>query len=429
MKKSLRASQPLSGSATLGIKARLLGAERDRVWRLRFRSELEHDFRRHVAQSSRNTRACMFLVVLGLLILTPIYGSQLIHVPPSLAQYLQPLVYGQIPIVLAGLVLIRLRPLSPYADWACLVMCLVGTASVLAQRSIAATYGYDIPLEYTAAYITLLLIILRTRFWQSLPWIILVIVALVINEWFIVNPTGDDYFRIIETLTLIVVSCIGGYSHEYYARQAWIHRSLLEHLSQRDSMTGLLNRKGLHTATQHMIAHARRELCPIAVAMIDIDYFKQYNDTYGHTAGDAVIRKIGELLRDTARRPDDFCGRYGGEEFIVAWSDGTYTDLWAQAEIIRKRTEQAAIIHEASAVAGTITISIGLYWIAPGAIPRLIGPTGHISDNTIARLFDMADRQLYRAKTHGRNQISGVSSEVEVTDKPNVVSVRVEAKK
>lgn len=406
MRTDLHVSQPLSGTAELGVKTRLLQAERARkFWRLHFRTQLENEFRDYVAQSSRGVRTGMLTAMLFLTVIAPWYGEFIVRTSPALFQSLQPFVYGQVPVLIAGAAIIWFRPLSRYSGWACVLVCMLGIASLLAQRSIASAYDYDIPLEYTGVYITVLLIILRTPFWQSLPWVIVATVAMVLNEWLIVSPPLDGYFRVVATLTLIIVSCVGGYSHEYFIRQTWINNYLLTLLSRRDSMTGLLNRKALQTTTQHMIAHAYREHCAFAIAMIDIDYFKQYNDTYGHTAGDAVIYRIANLLRNTARRPHDFCGRYGGEEFILAWTDGSYDDIYRLAQDLRERTEQAAIPHSASSVSDSVTISIGLSWIGPDEIKDLIQQPEHASPSDVEELFKTADTLLYKAKDAGRNRV------------------------
>ncbi|MCF7482356.1 sensor domain-containing diguanylate cyclase [Vibrio sp. J1-1] len=148
-----------------------------------------------------------------------------------------------------------------------------------------------------------------------------------------------------------------------------------------DAMTGLLNRRGLDKAVESL----REQNTPFSVLALDVDYFKKVNDTFGHDAGDALLKRVATLIQDQARKGDVVC-RSGGEEFIVFL---TKTDL-DQAFVVAERVRKSIELHEFSTV-GNVTISVGVsYWDA--------------TDEPINAVLKHADDALYQAKHNGRNQ-------------------------
>lgn len=172
-------------------------------------------------------------------------------------------------------------------------------------------------------------------------------------------------------------------------------RATLQFQSTRDSLTHLYNRRYLTESMEREIARADRQHSEIAVLMIDVDHFKRFNDTYGHAAGDAVLRSFGELLRDILRSSDVAC-RYGGEEFAVMIPEVPREVAMERAELIRRRTGELEIDHLGERVGG-VTVSIGVaYYPAAGDSP--------------AEIIEAADTALYRAKTAGRDRTLEVES-------------------
>ncbi len=163
-------------------------------------------------------------------------------------------------------------------------------------------------------------------------------------------------------------------------------------LAAEDGLTGLFNRRSFD---QRLNAEWRRlsrtEQC-LSVLLCDIDYFKRYNDTYGHQAGDAALVTVAEVLRDTVKRPGDMTARYGGEEFVVLLPDTNVAGAWHVAEALLVGLAQRNLPHAASAVTARVTLSIG---IASG-IP--------VPEDLPARLVNQADTALYEAKSAGRNR-------------------------
>lgn len=165
----------------------------------------------------------------------------------------------------------------------------------------------------------------------------------------------------------------------------------LETLSITDELTGLANRRRFDQYWTEEWQRAVRQGTPLAVIMMDVDHFKNFNDHYGHPLGDACLRRLGGLLRVTIRRAGELAARYGGEEFVVVLPGATaqQAEDTANAMLAAVRAEQ--IPHAASPVANVVTITLGV-------------ATSHPSANEDReRLITLADDALYRAKRRGRN--------------------------
>ena len=167
----------------------------------------------------------------------------------------------------------------------------------------------------------------------------------------------------------------------------------LARLALEDALTGLANRRQFERGLQEEFNRAARTSLSLAVIMIDVDFFKQYNDLYGHMAGDKVLRRLGSAIRDTNVRPEDLLARYGGEEIAVLLPGAKLEGAMMVAERIRKSVEALDIEHSASAT-GRLTISIGVSAVAP---QRQV-------DNPEDVLRE-ADEALYLAKAQGRDCI------------------------
>ncbi|RKD84496.1 GGDEF domain-containing protein [Kushneria marisflavi] len=168
-------------------------------------------------------------------------------------------------------------------------------------------------------------------------------------------------------------------------------RDMLARLAALDPLTELANRRGFHAG----IAGDLDRLAPgslVAMAMIDIDHFKTYNDHYGHGAGDEALRRVARALREAAR-PIGRVGRMGGEEFAVFIPGITGHELVLYAERLRASVQRQALVHHHSATASVMTISVGVALGCP-------------ETSDIEALFETADAALYRAKAAGRNRVS-----------------------
>ena len=183
---------------------------------------------------------------------------------------------------------------------------------------------------------------------------------------------------------------INGYTAIY---QDITDKKRIEKLSITDALTGLYNRRFFDETITKELGRAMRDNKILYFAMLDVDYFKQYNDHYGHQKGDEVLRAIGQTLQQELSRSSDFCFRLGGEEFGILFSDLSPEQALTLTEAIRKAIEDLAIEHQWGGADGVITASIGLLSIAPA--PGI----------TVDTIYQKADQALYRAKQDGRNRI------------------------
>jgi diguanylate cyclase (GGDEF)-like protein/PAS domain S-box-containing protein len=168
-------------------------------------------------------------------------------------------------------------------------------------------------------------------------------------------------------------------------------RERLKHESIHDSLTGLFNRRYMEESLKREVVRSRRQRQPFGLIMIDIDYFKQFNDTFGHEAGDRVLREIGHFLQRNIRSSDIAC-RYGGEEFLLILQDAFLEDTRKRAEQLRAGVKQLQVEYH-DQVLDTITISVGV-----ACFPDH-GLTGEA-------VIQAADEVLYQAKRTGRDRVT-----------------------
>jgi len=169
------------------------------------------------------------------------------------------------------------------------------------------------------------------------------------------------------------------------------HRDMLSRLALTDALCGVPNRRGFDERLEREWRRCLRSERPLSLIMIDVDYFKAFNDHYGHPAGDECLRCIARIIDDALDRPGDMIARYGGEEFACILPETDRAGGMALAERLRLAVTDARIIHEASPVRGEITISLGVATLIPDYIRK--PPV----------LVEIADDALYDAKRAGRN--------------------------
>ncbi|MEO0539954.1 MAG: diguanylate cyclase [Cyanobacteria bacterium P01_A01_bin.105] len=166
----------------------------------------------------------------------------------------------------------------------------------------------------------------------------------------------------------------------------------LQSLSSIDDLTQLTNRRIFKEQLEKEWARALRSQTPLSLIICDVDYFKLYNDTYGHPQGDECLRQVSRALKQAVRRPSDVIARYGGEEFVFLLPDTEADGALNLAQTARLRIEALQLPHTASQVSDYVTISMGVTSVIP-------------SDNLeVSTLVDTADMGLYEAKRKGRNQ-------------------------
>lgn len=221
--------------------------------------------------------------------------------------------------------------------------------------------------------------------------------------------------------SVVIVTGYQFYSHAYHETDlissisiltiCYIFVYFLQHLLQRadneisryqhdlrimvihDGLTGIYNRRFFEERLEQEWARSLRSKTPLALIMLDVDYFKNYNDDYGHIQGDECLKHISKFMDKSLERQTDMLFRYGGEEFAIILPDTGVKGAYDIAEMIRLEIEQLDIKNIHSPLGGRITISGGICAMQPES-----GDTRH-------SLLECADKNLYRAKKLGRNQI------------------------
>lgn len=189
------------------------------------------------------------------------------------------------------------------------------------------------------------------------------------------------------------VSAFIAYGVEEINRRFFLERGVLGDLAERDGLTGLRNRRAFDEHLLRVWQQSLRDRSAIAILMIDLDYFKAYNDQYGHQAGDHCLRHVAQVVQRFARRPLDLAARYGGEELSVILYQVTVEQAQTIAEQLRSTIAGARIEHHGSPIHGVVTVSIGVAW------------TEATLDHTPQDTVKVADEALYAAKLEGRNRI------------------------
>lgn len=168
----------------------------------------------------------------------------------------------------------------------------------------------------------------------------------------------------------------------------------IEILSLTDSLTGIANRRHLDTVLQNEIKRMKRNNTSLSLLMLDVDFFKQYNDIYGHQEGDSCLKQLSNVLVQCTQRPADLAARYGGEEFILLLPEADNKGAHTVAELVMKHLTLQNIEHSGSTVAEHVTVSIGIATVQAADI------------DTAEDIIKIADERLYKAKSVGRNTIS-----------------------
>lgn len=166
----------------------------------------------------------------------------------------------------------------------------------------------------------------------------------------------------------------------------------LNSLSLIDGLTNIANRRSFDKHLSMVWGNCMREAKPISLLLIDIDYFKKYNDFYGHQQGDKCLVIVAEIIQSIAKRTSDLAARYGGEEFAIILPNDNKNDAYKLATKLISMINNENIAHEKSDVANHVTISVGISTIIP------------LQDTSYLELIKMADKGLYESKENGRNQ-------------------------
>ncbi|MDN3702122.1 diguanylate cyclase [Vibrio artabrorum] len=213
-----------------------------------------------------------------------------------------------------------------------------------------------------------------------------------------IDAGGDDYLikpvnKVVLNSKLIAMQRIAHMRRELKQSTAKLEELniLLQQQANEDGLTKLYNRRYMDTKLEESIAwHGRRKVC-MSVILLDVDFFKPYNDNYGHIQGDRCLQSLATILKRLFVRAGEYVGRYGGEEFILILSDTDGENAHVQASRIKEALHEMNYAHAHSRVSDRVTVSQGVL----SFVPR--------GDEPIASIYEQVDQSLYQAKQSGRN--------------------------
>lgn len=255
-------------------------------------------------------------------------------------------------------------------------------------------------------------IVLRLRFWYAVMTFVAVLMCYSFSLTLFINLNADDQLAYILTVLLgMCIGLVGTYNLERDLRRDYLYRSMLridryhlenaklelERLSTLDALTGIANRRCFDAALETAWQQGLLSQQPVSLLLIDVDYFKPYNDNYGHQLGDKSLYRVAHSIQNSLHRASDVAARYGGEEFVVVLPDTPLNKAIDVAERIRGNVQTLNIVHEFSETARQITVSIGVGSFVPP------------SDSNAQLIIEHADVALYRAKEMGRNRVCAAS--------------------
>lgn len=223
------------------------------------------------------------------------------------------------------------------------------------------------------------------------------------HEWDIERPVsdGESEFYMVSTSSLITLDGSPGIVGQFrditmrkHAEAALAQANVaLSHMARVDGLTQIPNRRAFDEALTREWGRLTREDGPLSLILCDIDCFKNYNDHYGHQAGDDCLRRVAQALAGCAQRTADLAARYGGEEFVLLLPQTPIEGALMVAENVRRAVEQLALQHVTSIAQPIVTLSLGVATVIPAQ---------HVDADI---LIEIADQALYQAKEGGRNKV------------------------
>jgi diguanylate cyclase (GGDEF)-like protein len=277
----------------------------------------------------------------------------------------------------------------PHAVLGASLITGLGTVGVIGA---ALAQDFQIPYEGILLVALFIYLIVCLQWWRALLVNILILLAFIGTEIAFQKDPQARLYQIVFMLAANAVGAYGGYFLEYSTRTGFLVNAMLNELAEHDGLTGLYNRRTLNIHLDKVWRQAMRDNQDLAIAMIDIDHFKLYNDRYGHGQGDIALKAVADVMAGQARRPLDLPARYGGEEFVVVWYHPAAAELPNMAENLRAAVAALRMAHEGSEF-GTLSVSVGVALMKPSA------------GQTCADLLRSADVALYEAKEQGRNRV------------------------
>jgi diguanylate cyclase (GGDEF)-like protein len=390
----LQDSKPADGLADSGVAVQLREGFR---W-LRFERGLEQEFRAaHMLALRRQIRHNLLLAIV-LIVAFAVLDRWLLGAD---TQASADLLRFAVILPLIGITLAATY-LKDYVRWyprivrVCAPICGLCVVAIVAQATQAGAQLVFATLVITTIYLYFLA---GMMFYAALTSNVIVWAAYLATALLSDLSVREITYSSMLLALANVVGAVVCYHLETANRVGYLEARLLGDAAARDGLTGIYNRRSFDERLEQLWNQAVREQTAVAVLLLDIDFFKPFNDFYGHQAGDETLRSVAETLNRFARRPLDFTARYGGEEFALVLYDVDRAFVADLAQRARVAVEALAVVHDRSTVAKVLTASIGAACVRPAAGRRYAG------------MIQLADEALYAAKRQGRNRVVVMEAE------------------
>jgi diguanylate cyclase (GGDEF)-like protein len=359
---------------------------------LRFAGMLEKEFRDDFVEQSLIRGRISALLALGM-ILALSFIDLLFGAAPG-TKLLNILRLGVLCPVIAVIVAATMHGAlrKHYTLVASIGISLVGLV-VEYMSMVAANAGASYVLAGVALVVLAACLFLGLLFYIAVALSAMLVLAYLVMGFAMDMPSNQVLYSTAILATAAVIGALSAYNLEYALRTSYLETRILNELAERDGLTGLYNRRIFDDFIRRVWRQARREDIVLQIIFVDIDYFKIYNDLYGHQAGDDCLRKAAECIARATKRPFDFCARYGGEEFVLVLYGPPRDYARTVPEQIRRDVIALGIPHEGSEIENLVTVSVGVAVTQPGR------------GRSLAGAIQTADEALYEAKQNGRNRV------------------------
>ena len=358
---------------------------------LRFEAPLEEEFRQQFLASHIGTVRMALSLGLLLVALLAFLDWQLL--PKAFWQQSLPIRLGMmLPLMGLALVVTYIPSLSKYWPAILGVVAFATGLITLWVGAIAVHLGLAVPFAGLMIVTVYAYLLFGFRLFQALLVTLPLFVIYLTTVAYSGHELADFAYKAVFLTFANIVGAMGCYRIEHSARTIFLETQIMNLLVGSDALTGIPNRRLFNTHLQSVWRQAQRESRSLAIALIDVDFFKDFNDRYGHQAGDTCLRRIAHTLMQTARRPLDLTARFGGEEFVMLLYDPEPEHIEQLAAKVRDRITLLDIPHEKSEIASRVTVSIGIAIAAADC--------GRSAEG----ILQVADEALYEAKETGRDQ-------------------------
>lgn len=353
------------------------------------------------------TKRFIWFGIIGLFFYNLFLIGDKIMLPDIFNEALITRVFIVTPLMIFSIIGMFIKKLSRFVDFLAGNIIFLASASIMYFLLI--TNNPNVNNYHTGLIILIVVgnIIIRLRFKYAVffTFLIFFLFVLTVNNIALMNQETVNN-NIMVLFTIVCFTLVGNYQIERETRLTYLNSLLrridavkledsnkkLKQISITDGLTGLINRRHFDVAIKNEWRNGCRSDTLLSLIFIDIDYFKNYNDNYGHQKGDDCLQQVGRQLNANIKRPRDLVARYGGEEFVIVLPETDVQGAKGLAKKIGRSIEELNIPHAFSSAADVVTVSLGVATMQPSC------------GGSFSELIGRADTALYEAKNQGRNR-------------------------